>query len=156
MIGANTAITDNPQLTARLWPGKNPLRVIAGGETNLPEGLHIFDNQAPTIIFSNADEKETGNIRYYKTEPGDAIAPMLNKLHQLSLTSILVEGGAKLLQSFINSGLWDEARVITNTSLFIQNGVNAPVLQEQQPSQQQTHGSDNICIFTNQLNYQST
>jgi diaminohydroxyphosphoribosylaminopyrimidine deaminase / 5-amino-6-(5-phosphoribosylamino)uracil reductase len=151
MVGANTAITDNPQLTARLWPGKNPVRVIAGGKTNLPPGLHIFDNQAPTIIFSNIEEKETGNIRYYTTEPGNTIASMLNKLYQLNLTSVLVEGGAKLLQSFISSGLWDEARVITNTALFIQNGVDAPVLQKQQPSQQQTYGSDSIHFFTNQL-----
>ncbi len=150
MVGANTAITDNPQLTARLWPGKNPVRVIAGGSTNLPGNLHIFDNQAPTIIFNYTDEKETGNIRYYKTEPGDAIAPLLDKLYQLNLTSVLVEGGAKLLQSFISSGLWDEARVITNTTLFIQHGVDAPVLQ-QQPSQQQTYGTDCIHFFTNQL-----
>jgi diaminohydroxyphosphoribosylaminopyrimidine deaminase / 5-amino-6-(5-phosphoribosylamino)uracil reductase len=156
MVGANTAVTDNPQLTARLWPGKNPVRIIAGGKTNLPGGLHIFDHQAPTIIFSNAEEKETGNIRYYKMEPGDAIAPMLEKLYQLNLTSVLVEGGAKLLQSFISSGLWDEARIITSTSLFIENGVNAPVLQQQQPSQQQTYGSDSIHFFTNQLITRST
>jgi diaminohydroxyphosphoribosylaminopyrimidine deaminase / 5-amino-6-(5-phosphoribosylamino)uracil reductase len=150
MVGANTVITDNPQLTARLWPGKNPVRVIAGGSTNLPGNLHIFDNQALTIIFNYTEEKETGNIRYYKTEPGNAIAPVLDKLYQLNLTSVLVEGGAKLLQSFISSGLWDEARVITNTSITIHGGVDAPVLQ-QQPSQQQTYGTDCIHFFTNQL-----
>jgi diaminohydroxyphosphoribosylaminopyrimidine deaminase/5-amino-6-(5-phosphoribosylamino)uracil reductase len=129
--------------------------VIAGGKTNLPGGLHIFNNQAPTIIFNYTEEKESGNIRYYKTEPGETIVPMLNKLYGLNLTSVLVEGGTKLLQSFISSGLWDEARVIANTALFIQNGVDAPELQ-QQPSQQQSYGLDNITFFTNQLYNLST
>ncbi len=155
MVGANTAITDNPQLTARRWPGKNPVRVIAAGTTSLPQHLHIFDNLVPTIIFNSNEEKQTDNIYYYKTEPGDTIEQMLHKLYQLNLTSVLVEGGAKLLSSFISSGLWDEARVITNTSLVIQNGVDAPVLQHQ-PSQQQSFRSDNITFFTNQLYNLST
>lgn len=152
MVGANTAITDNPQLTARLWPGKNPVRIIAAGSADLPAHLHIFDEQAPTIVFGNTVKKDTANTRFYPSASGNTIASMLHQLYKLGLNSVLVEGGAKLLSSFISTGLWNEARVITNTSLFIQHGVDAPVLQLQQPLRQQTYGPDNIHFFTNQLN----
>jgi diaminohydroxyphosphoribosylaminopyrimidine deaminase / 5-amino-6-(5-phosphoribosylamino)uracil reductase len=157
MVGANTAITDNPQLTTRLWPGKNPVRIVAAGNTVLPGNLHLFDDQAPTIIFNHTEEKETATASYYITQPGDnSIAQMLSKLHELNLYSVLVEGGAQLLQSFISSGLWDEARIITNTALVISNGVDAPVLHQQQTALQQTYGTDSINFFTNQLINQST
>jgi diaminohydroxyphosphoribosylaminopyrimidine deaminase / 5-amino-6-(5-phosphoribosylamino)uracil reductase len=150
MVGANTAIIDNPQLTTRLWPGKNPVRIVAAGNTALPDNLHIFNEQAPTIIFSNIEKKDAKGISCYKTEPGN-IAAMLEKIFTLNLNSVLVEGGAELLQRFISSGLWDEARVITNTKLTIQDGVAAPILQQQQQTQQQTYGTDCINFFTNQL-----
>jgi diaminohydroxyphosphoribosylaminopyrimidine deaminase/5-amino-6-(5-phosphoribosylamino)uracil reductase len=52
----------------------------------------------------------------------------MNACYQLNIHSVLVEGGSKTLQSFIDNELWDEARVITNTQLTIETGVPAPIL----------------------------
>ena len=47
-----------------------------------------------------------------------------------SIQSVLVEGGAKLLQSFIDKGIWDEIRKIENEKLKIENGLVAPVFND--------------------------
>jgi diaminohydroxyphosphoribosylaminopyrimidine deaminase/5-amino-6-(5-phosphoribosylamino)uracil reductase len=72
---------------------------------------------------------------------------MMNALYQLKIQSVLVEGGAKLLQSFIDEGMWDEARVIKNEKLIINNGLNAPVLKETKKVFRQKLLSDTIEIY---------
>jgi diaminohydroxyphosphoribosylaminopyrimidine deaminase/5-amino-6-(5-phosphoribosylamino)uracil reductase len=52
----------------------------------------------------------------------------MNELFKRNINSMIVEGGAILLQSFINENLWDEAIVITNTELNMQHGIEAPIL----------------------------
>jgi len=61
----------------------------------------------------------------------------------------LVEGGSKTLQSFIDAGLWDEARIITNKKMSIGNGINAPDLKNGQLISEETYESDHICYFKN-------
>ena len=66
---------------------------------------------------------------YYKISNDQSIvAQILEALYKLKIQSVLVEGGTKLLQSFIDENFWDEARIITNTGLAIQDGVQAPLL----------------------------
>jgi len=48
LVGTNTVLMDNPQLTARYYYGKNPIRLILDRNRRLPDHLHIFDPQAPT------------------------------------------------------------------------------------------------------------
>lgn len=157
MVGGNTAITDNPQLTTRLWKGKSPIRIVVAGETPLPDDLHLFDGAVPTLIFSTGQIKRHPHANYYPLPTGEAaIADMLRQLYQLQINSVLVEGGARLLQSFINSGLWDEARIITNRSLHIADGIAAPVLIQNQFIHQKTLGNDSIAYFTNLQNAHSS
>ena len=54
----------------------------------------------------------------------------MKALYKMNIQSVLVEGGAKLLQSFIDAGLWDEARIICNQQMIIENGINAPELNQ--------------------------
>jgi len=150
MVGSRTALIDNPQLTTRLWKGKNPVRIVVTGQTALPNNLHIFDNTSPTLVFATAAIPQHKGATYHSIEGGDnVIRNILQQLYQQQVNSVLVEGGATLLQSFINSGLWDEARVITNTNLHIPEGVSAPVLRHQQMVQQQTISTDTICYYIN-------
>lgn len=122
MIGANTAIQDDPLLTTRSWPGKSPLRVVLGDENKLPRTLKLFDDPSTTLVLN-----------------GDELMKVLNTLYTRNIQSVLIEGGAKLLQSFIDQQLWDEARAITNTELTIGKGLPAPAL-----TGMQLHCSENV------------
>lgn len=149
LIGANTIIKDNPQLTNRLWAGKNPVRIIFQSKNNLPTKANIFDNKSPTIIFST-----TTNTNNYPNSEfiyiNNSINPLnevLNELYNRNILSIIVEGGRKTLQQFIEKGLWDEARVITGNVIF-KKGVSAPELNVQ-PKYIEQIGDNQLQIFFN-------
>lgn len=131
MVGTNTALNDNPALTTRLYTGKNPLRVVIDMELKLPGSLQLLDGTVKTIVFNAQQHNEKGNIIFYKLDATQKIIPqILQALYNMQVQSLIIEGGAQLLQSFINENLWDEARVITNTTLHIGDGINAPVLHQ--------------------------
>lgn len=111
MVGTHTALMDNPTLTTRLWEGANPLRLTIDRHGILPETLHLRDGQVPTHIYSDGD-----------------LSAILQDLHQRNVQSLMVEGGAQLLQSFIDAGLWDEARVET-APFDLKSGIQAPRLK---------------------------
>jgi diaminohydroxyphosphoribosylaminopyrimidine deaminase/5-amino-6-(5-phosphoribosylamino)uracil reductase len=133
LVGTNTARLDDPALTARLWPGNNPLRLVIDLELKLPGHLKLLDSSAKTIVFNYTRQDVTETPAYHqlsKTE--DVPEQILSVLYVMQVQSLIVEGGSKLLQSFIDAGLWDEARVITNSTLVIEEGLDAPVLKKDQ------------------------
>jgi len=148
LVGTSTALLDDPSLNVRLWQGKDPIRLVIDMDLSLPSNLRIFDQSQPTIIFNSLKHQEGGKLSYYQiTNEGDIIPQILNACYQLNIQSILVEGGAKLLQSFIDIGLWDEARVITNTTLFAGGGLSAPVVDNAEVLAQEQLLSDSISYF---------
>ena len=131
LIGTRTALYDNPSLTTRYWDGPSPVRVIIDMNLRLPAGLKIFDRQVRTIIINGIKEEKNDNLLYYRIDQRNSpVHETVSALHHLNIQSVLIEGGALLLQSFINEGLWDEARVIKNNSLAIENGLPAPTLSQ--------------------------
>jgi diaminohydroxyphosphoribosylaminopyrimidine deaminase/5-amino-6-(5-phosphoribosylamino)uracil reductase len=129
LVGTNTAFLDDPELTNRLWSGHSPVRLVLDMNLRLPSSLKIFDKQQPAIVFNKIKQEENKNLLYYQLkEDGNIIQQIVTALYQLKIQSVLVEGGARLLQSFIDAGLWDEARVITNTQLTVADGLAAPGL----------------------------
>lgn len=111
MIGTNTAIYDNPRLTARDYKGENPTRIIIDKHGRIPKDHHLFDGQAPTILYT------------------EALPEIMQDLYERNIVSVLVEGGAGLLNSLLNTGLFDEIRTIQNPEVFFQEGINAPAPQ---------------------------
>lgn len=129
LVGTNTALHDDPSLTTRLWHGNNPVRLVIDRYLKLPSTLNLFDGTVKTIIFNTIQHLEKNNCLYYKISNDQPIvSQLLEALYQLNIQSVLVEGGTRLLQSFIEEDYWDEATVITNTGLAIQNGIQAPLL----------------------------
>ncbi|GAB4023594.1 bifunctional diaminohydroxyphosphoribosylaminopyrimidine deaminase/5-amino-6-(5-phosphoribosylamino)uracil reductase RibD [Spirosoma koreense] len=125
MVGTNTARNDNPRLDTRLWPGKNPTRIVLDRTLSLPSNLHLFDGAQPTIVYHqnpNEPPLEQPNLTYSATA---SLPDLVANLHQRKIQSVLVEGGAALLNSFIDEGLWDEMRVFRSPMLLGQ-GVKAP------------------------------
>lgn len=130
LVGTNTALLDNPELTTRLWPGNSPVRLVVDMNLRLPASLKVFNGEVRTVIFNSLKQEEKDNLLFYKLEKNENfITQVLNALYQLRIQSVMVEGGAKLLQSFIDDGLWDEIRIINNSTLIINNGLSAPVLE---------------------------
>lgn len=129
LVGTNTALHDNPSLTNRLWTGKNPIRLVIDKQLKLPATLHLFDQQVKTVVFNELKNGVNHQVEFVQLHKhSSVIQQILDYCYQQDLQSILVEGGAQLLQSFINENLWNEARIITNENLFIQTGVAAPKL----------------------------
>lgn len=167
LIGTNTALMDDPELTTRSWPGHSPVRLVVDMNLRLPSSLKVFNQQVHTIIFNkkiHSDESEwsapsplaeiseqserkeqSSGVRYYQvTDDVSLIHQIINALYQLNIQSVIVEGGARLLQSFIDEGTWDEARVIRNRQLAIGNGLHAPQLGNALKIEEQNIFSDKI------------
>jgi len=151
MIGTKTALQDNPSLTTRLWNGKNPVRIVVDMNLRLPSNLGIFDKKIKTIIFNKIKQSEEENLIYFKLESENTLQQMASALYQMDIQSIIIEGGAKLLQSFIDADLWDEARVITNEQMIIGNGINAPELKKAALKKKERYFDDTITCFRNSL-----
>jgi diaminohydroxyphosphoribosylaminopyrimidine deaminase/5-amino-6-(5-phosphoribosylamino)uracil reductase len=129
LVGTQTALLDNPLLTTRCWPGKDPVRIVLDRDLRLPRSLHLFDGQVPTIILNEKNESREQNLTFKKINTGEPVIPaILSALYSLNILSVLVEGGPTLLQSFLDSGLWDEARIISNRQLMIPEGPASPVI----------------------------
>jgi diaminohydroxyphosphoribosylaminopyrimidine deaminase / 5-amino-6-(5-phosphoribosylamino)uracil reductase len=112
MVGTNTALNDNPKLNVRHWTGRNPVRVVIDQHQRLPPSLNLFDGSQETICYNSSN-----------------IIHLLADLHARKIQSLLVEGGAQLLQTFINQNLWDEIRVFKSPNT-ISEGIAAPILPE--------------------------
>ena len=153
MVGTNTALLDDPALTARLYPSNNPVRLVIDMDLKLPSSLKLFDGTVHTIVF-NQHKQETGEmLSFYKIDKDEKFIPqILNALHKLQLQSVIIEGGAKLLQSFIDENVWDEARIICNGQLTIGNGLIAPVLKNYLQVEEQQMKTDIISFFRNESN----
>ncbi len=153
LVGTNTAIKDNPTLTARNWRGKNPVRIIIDIALKINTANNVYNNEVPTIIINRKKMEQVGNTFFYKLdEKENVLEGLLKCLFKNSIISCIIEGGTKTLQSFVNAGLWDEARVITNTSLNIEMGIEAPLLSNAYFSYSLEIFSDRINFFTKQNN----
>jgi len=153
LVGTNTALLDNPSLANRLWHGNSPIRLVIDKNLKLPAHLQLFNQAERTIVFNCNKQEERENLTYYKlNKEVDLLDEILAACYQLHIQSILIEGGSKTLQSFIDRHLWDEAIIITNTSLIVNDGVAAPILSHHTKAKQTVLLNDIITFFTNQNN----
>lgn len=128
LIGTNTALYDNPLLTNRFWKGVSPIRLLLDLNLKIPRTHHLFDKQAKTIVFNAQLHNKVNNLIWYKIERKNIPQEICNALFALNIQSVCIEGGTQLLQSFIQNNLWNEAIIITNTILYVKEGLAAPIL----------------------------
>ena len=148
LVGTNTALYDDPELTNRLWNGRDPLRLVLDMDLKLPPSLKLFSGPSRTIIFNTHLHEERGHLLYYQiTRDVNIVHQVVNALYHNNIQSVLVEGGARLLQSFLEADLWDEARVITNTALHTGKGLTAPVPGKVRLAASSDLGSNRIDIY---------
>ena len=126
LAGTQTALNDNPSLTTRLIEGRNPVRILIDFELKIPRDFKIYNNEAPTLVFNQEKDAEEENIKFIKISKEKFLEDLLQKLYENQIQSVLVEGGSRTLQTFIDANLWDETIIIKNKNLTLENGTKAP------------------------------
>jgi diaminohydroxyphosphoribosylaminopyrimidine deaminase/5-amino-6-(5-phosphoribosylamino)uracil reductase len=148
LVGTNTAAVDDPELTVRDWHGKNPLRLVIDMKGRLSPRLKLFDGSTPTIVFTMEPKRPDRNLKYIKVpSEKENLKFILGYLYSIDVQSIIVEGGARILNSFIESDIWDEARVFS-AELNFGKGMKAPLLNRD-PSQKISVDSGFLSIHRN-------
>jgi diaminohydroxyphosphoribosylaminopyrimidine deaminase / 5-amino-6-(5-phosphoribosylamino)uracil reductase len=128
MVGTDTVLMDNPKLTTRSIIGRSPIRIVADRNLRIPSNSNIFSNFASVIVLNSKKNKKQGNIEFVKVKfDKEKLDNLLAELYKRNIQSVIVEGGAKLLSSFIKQDLWDEARVF-KSGKKISEGLKAPLL----------------------------
>ncbi len=151
LVGTNTVIADNPKLNVRSWSGNNPTRVVLDKNLRIPKSLHVFDNSVKTIFIidenTDANSKQE-NIVFEKIDFQNNVAKQITAILQKhKIQSLIVEGGAKTMQTFINENLWDEAMVFVGNVEF-KEGVKAPKF-DMKLAHQQKNKNDTLKVYIN-------
>jgi diaminohydroxyphosphoribosylaminopyrimidine deaminase/5-amino-6-(5-phosphoribosylamino)uracil reductase len=129
MVGTRTALLDNPSLTVRHWSGKSPVRIVLDRNLSIPPHYHLLDGSTPTLVFTAEARGGGPNLTYIPIDfGGDVLRQALSHLYARRITSLLVEGGALLLNSFLQEKLWDEIQVETSP-IRLGEGVKAPSIE---------------------------
>lgn len=147
LVGTRTALIDNPQLTARLHPGNNPIRIFIDRDLQVPDSHHLLDGTSPTIIFNQKHTRLEPNRKYFQQDFNEYLPQfILYQLYLQDVQSLIIEGGKFTLEQFIKVGLWDEARIFTGTDT-LKKGLKAPDLEGKKISSEQI-GEDRLDIYT--------
>lgn len=151
LVGRRTATIDNPRLTSRAWPGKNPVRILIDKALTVPASHHLYNDEAKTIIFNEVKTDVIGNIHFVQMEDMAYYLPqkIAYQLYLMDIQSIIIEGGSNILNQFVSSGLWDEARIFTS-AISWSDGVAAPVIRGTVSEALQS-GSDQLKIYQNKF-----
>lgn len=152
LIGKQTAIMDNPRLTTREWPGKNPVRLVIDKNLQIPLSNHIYNQEARTIIFNEIKTDVIENIHYIQMEDMHfyLAQKIAFQLYLMDVQSVMVEGGVHILKQFLDTNLWDEARIFSSSASWI-DGVPSPVINGNLKEQVQV-GLDKLSIYINDNN----
>ena len=125
LVGRATVEKDNPLLTSREKKGNNPIRIVIDKSLKLSQNHNIFNSESKTIIFNEILSSDKSTNNYIKINFKKIIDNILEQLYSKDIQSVIIEGGTKTLQSFIDANTWDEARIFTTKKDLIQ-GVKAP------------------------------
>ena len=135
LVGTQTVLDDNPQLTARDWPGNNPLRIVLDQHGRLPKDSAVFDSIAETWVLSKNDVDFSNQIA----------SQIADLLYHKNIQSVIVEGGRQTLQTFIDENCWDEARVFTGATHLVE-GIPAPHIKAYSARQEKIK-SDTLTFY---------
>ncbi len=149
LVGTNTVLMDNPQLTNRMCEGRNPTRIVIDRKGIISEEYRILNDEAKTLVFTEADKQNSEHTQYFKINFKQDILPLImNELYSQKLNSLIVEGGLTVLESFIAANLWDEAKVEIAPIKLIK-GVTAPSIKQDYLTESQDCNPNKILIYKN-------
>ena len=147
MVGTNTALLDNPQLNVRHWQGENPLRILLDSKLKVKPDANIFSPEQNTLIYNSVKKATEKNKTFVKLDFNkNVVEQIANDLYKRQILSVIVEGGAILLKSFIKNNFWDEARVFTS-SHKLTDGIAAPLLNQNATTTENVSGDELKILF---------
>ncbi|MHC9087545.1 bifunctional diaminohydroxyphosphoribosylaminopyrimidine deaminase/5-amino-6-(5-phosphoribosylamino)uracil reductase RibD [Tenacibaculum sp. IMCC1] len=148
LVGTNTVVADNPSLTARNWKGNNPIRIVIDKNLRIPSEVTVFDGNVKTIIVTEEKKEENQHVIYEQIDFSFQVAEQICEvLYKHQIQSVIIEGGAKTLQTFIDANLWDEARVFIGDVVFGE-GVKHPIFNAKLSSEEKID-NDTLRIYRN-------
>lgn len=156
LTGTQTVLEDNPQLDVRTWTGRNPVRVVLDRTGKITDKYFVKNQKIKTIVLTAQPNLVNLENLIYETVAFDSMLPhsIMEVLYRHAIQSVIVEGGRQTLQTFIDAGLWDEARVFTGTTVYLESGTKAPVLNAV-PIATHKIGDDQLLTFRNYGNNDS-
>ena len=138
LVGVNTVIEDDPELTTRIPNGRNPIRIILDSSLRIPLDAKVLtDGQAPTWIFTATHVNEAvkrelkmRNIKVFSTTGIDKVDPIdvVRMLGEQQVSSVLLEGGGTIHAAFLEKELVDKVEIYIAPKLV--GGSNAPTFLE--------------------------
>lgn len=147
LIGTQTALNDNPSLTVRNIEGTNPVRILIDFDLKVPRDFNIYNNEAKTIVINSIKEEIQDHIHFIKIDKDNFLEKLMNVLYKEQIQSVIIEGGRFTLQQFIDEEFWDEAIVIKNENLKLENGTKAPLISSHNKPVRNEKFRDNIIEF---------
>ncbi len=126
LVGTQTALNDNPSLNVRNVEGVNPVRILIDFELKVSQDFNIYNQEAKTIVINSVKEEILDHIHFIKIDKENFLSDLMETLYKEQIQSVIIEGGSFTLQQFINANLWDEAIVIKNENLKLENGTKTP------------------------------
>lgn len=154
LVGSKTVQEDNPSLTVRDWYGNNPVRIVLNPKGDLLPSFQVFNSEAKTIVIGSQKNEalrpsENLILEVINWESQHNLAKQIcNVLWKHQINSVIIEGGAQTLQTFINENLWDEARIFISEVEF-NSGVKAPILKASESKTTQNISNDTLRIYKN-------
>lgn len=149
LVGSNTVVNDDPRLNVRGIAGNDPVRIIIDPDLICSKGKKVFSSGTSVFVFNHTKTETVRNVSYHAIPKGKQfLKTVMQSLYEKGIQSVLVEGGAFTLNSFIKENLWDEARVF-RTGVTLGNGIQAPELPFI-PDFSMRVLSDQLDHFTNQ------
>lgn len=129
LAGAGTIRTDDPKLNTREWPGENPVRIILSRSGQVNRNSALFATSGTNIVFTENPEAVRADVVIVKLSGTESASfQVAEYLYRSGFQSLLVEGGAEVLNHFISTGVWDEARIFTGIKNF-NDGIKAPEIK---------------------------
>ncbi|WP_181304953.1 bifunctional diaminohydroxyphosphoribosylaminopyrimidine deaminase/5-amino-6-(5-phosphoribosylamino)uracil reductase RibD [Rufibacter sp. XAAS-G3-1] len=149
LVGTRTALHDNPQLNVRHWPGPAPLRIAIDKQLQLPATHHLLDDSHPTLLYTLQEREPMAQTEFVTlSSEGIFLERMLADLYRRNVQSVLVEGGTALLETLLQSDLWDEIRVI-KSPVTLGDGVKAPQLPALPSVSRRMVGTNELVFYRN-------
>ncbi len=128
LVGIGTVLSDDPQLNVRLAPGRSPRPVVLDSQLRTPPAARLLDERAALIFCAASAQAEAeaslvaagARVERKRGNGRVDLASMLERLDELGVESLMVEGGGEIIASFVDQGLVD--RVVITTAPVGLNG----------------------------------
>lgn len=142
LVGVGTVLADDPHLTVKgLAPEKNPLRVVLDSHGRTPDGAKVVNGSARTLIVTNDRCTKTWpNVETLRAgKESTDLAILLSKLHEMGVTTLLVEGGGETIWSFFRMDMVDVYSVYVGNDILGGRTAPSPVDGEGFPEAKKLH-----------------